>query len=79
MLQRYGLTEASPVVSVNALGDIDPETLGRPLANLDAQIGDHVRILVREPSVMLGYWRDDDATARAIDRGAWLPTGDLGE
>lgn len=79
VLQGYGMTEASPVVSVNALGDNDPETVGRPLANVEVRIGEGGEILVRGPSVMFGYWRDAAATARAIDRDGWLHTGDLGQ
>jgi long-chain acyl-CoA synthetase len=79
ILQGYGMTEASPVVSVNVLGDNDPDTVGRPLANVEVSLSERGEILVRGPSVMLGYWRDAGATAQAIDRERWLHTGDLGE
>jgi len=79
VLQGYGLTEASPVVAVNRLGDNDPDTVGRPLPNLAVRLSDAGELLVRGPNVMLGYWNDADATARALDQGGWLRTGDLAE
>jgi len=79
VLQGYGLTEASPVVSVNRLDDNDPETVGRPLDNVEVRLGEAGELLVRGPSVMLGYWNDPAATARVLDRDGWLHTGDIAE
>ena len=79
MLQGYGMTEASPVVSVNRLDDNDPETVGRPLDNVEVRLGEAGELLVRGPNVMLGYWNDPAATARALDRDGWLHTGDIAE
>lgn len=79
VLQGYGMTEASPVVSVNRSGDNDPATVGRPLDNVEVRLSAQGEIQVRGPSVMLGYWANPEATARALDRDGWLSTGDLGE
>ncbi len=78
ILSGYGLTEASPVISATALEGYQPGTVGRPLTNLEVQISATGEILVRGPSVMLGYWNDPRATEQAIVDG-WLQTGDLGE
>jgi len=79
VLQGYGMTEASPVVSVNRTDDNDPESVGRPLANVEVRLGDAGELLVRGPNVMLGYWNDAAATARVLDRDRWLHTGDIAE
>jgi long-chain acyl-CoA synthetase len=79
VLQGYGMTEASPVVSVNRLDDNDPETVGRPLENVEVRLSAQGEIQVRGPSVMLGYWRNPEASARALAADGWLSTGDLGE
>lgn len=76
ILQGYGLTEASPVISVNTLSDNRPETVGPPLPDVEARIDPHGELLVRSPGVMRGYWGRPDATAAAIDRMGWLHTGD---
>ena len=76
MLQGYGLTETSPVISVNAVDDNDPESVGVILEGLEARIGDRDELLVRAPSVMLGYWENEQATRDMIDEDGWLHTGD---
>ena len=78
LLTGYGLTETSPVVSVSSLENYCPGTVGRPLENLEVKLADDGEVLVRGPSVMLGYWQDEAATAAAIVDG-WFHTGDLGE
>jgi long-chain acyl-CoA synthetase len=77
ILCGYGLTEAAPVVSATTPGGYRPGTVGPPLAGVDVQLADDGEVLVRGPNVMLGYWRDEAATARAV-RDRWLHTGDLG-
>ncbi|MGH8611515.1 MAG: AMP-dependent synthetase/ligase, partial [Gammaproteobacteria bacterium] len=72
----YGLTETSPVVSANALTDNDPFSVGSPLEDVEARIGDNDELLVKSPGVMLGYWGDAKLTAMAIDSEGWLHTGD---
>jgi long-chain acyl-CoA synthetase len=76
LVQGYGLTETSPVVSVNRPDDNNPEGVGPPLRGIQVRIGEHDELLVRGPSNMQGYWNNHAATARMIDRDGWLRTGD---
>jgi len=76
LLQGYGLTETSPVVSVNSEADNRPETVGPPLPGIETAIGADSELLVRGPNLMAGYWRNPAASAAAIDRQGWLHTGD---
>ncbi|MGE5027854.1 MAG: AMP-dependent synthetase/ligase [Betaproteobacteria bacterium] len=79
LLQGYGLTEASPVVAGNREGDNDPASVGAPLPGLEIRINEACELLVRGPSVMLGYWRNPAATAEVLGADGWLNTGDLAE
>ena len=76
LLQGYGLTETSPVVSVNRLSDNDPDSVGLPLRGLEVRVGANEELLIRGPSVMLGYWNNHAATAQMIDSDGWLHSGD---
>ena len=76
LLQGYGMTEASPVVSANRLDDNVPASVGRPLPEVRCRIGEEEELLVQSPGVMLGYWRRPEATAETIDGEGWLHTGD---
>jgi len=76
LLQGYGLTEASPTVSVNSGSDNLHFTVGRPIPGVDARVAVDGELLVRGPNVMLGYWRNPAATAAAMDLEGWLHTGD---
>ncbi|MDC0649682.1 long-chain fatty acid--CoA ligase [Alphaproteobacteria bacterium] len=77
LLQGYGQTEASPVISANRPGKIKIETVGPPVAGVEVRFADDGEILVRGDLLMKGYWRDDHSTAATI-RDGWLYTGDLG-
>ncbi len=78
ILQGYGLTECSPVVSGNSLAHNEPDSVGRALpdTSLKIQQGDG-ELLVRGPGVMMGYWKNEEATAAVIDHDQWLHTGDI--
>jgi long-chain acyl-CoA synthetase len=76
IVQGYGLTETSPVVSVNPLHDNVPSSVGVPIPGAEVRIGDQDELLVRGPGVMLGYWNNHAATAKVIDADGWLHTGD---
>ena len=79
MLQGYGMTEASPVISVNRDGDNDPDSVGPPLPGVEASIGEGGELLSRGGNIMRGYWRNEEATRAAIDPEGWLHTGDSAE
>ncbi len=74
--QGYGLTETSPVIAGNREGDRDLASVGAPLENLQVRVNQAGELLVRGPSVMLGYWRDSEATRAVLDDEGWLNTGD---
>jgi long-chain acyl-CoA synthetase len=77
VLQGYGLTESSPVISFNRKGRYKLESVGQALPGVEVRIADDGEVLTRGPHVMRGYWNDGRATAEAL-RGGWLHTGDLG-
>ncbi|WP_136797079.1 AMP-dependent synthetase/ligase [Desulfosediminicola ganghwensis] len=74
--QGYGLTETSPVISVNTPAHNIPASVGRPIPGFEVKIGEHDELLARGPSVMLGYWNRPEATAETIDTEGWIHTGD---
>ena len=78
LLQGYGLTESSPVISMSTRAAYKNGCVGRAVPGVDIQIAADGEILTRGPHVMRGYWKRPDATADAI-RNGWLHTGDLGE
>ena len=74
--QGYGLTETSPIVSTNKLNDNDPFSVGQALKNVDIKLGNDDELLVKGPTVMLGYWNNKTASDEAIDDKGWFHTGD---
>jgi long-chain acyl-CoA synthetase len=79
MLQGYGMTEASPVISVNRDEDNDPESVGPPLPGVEVKLGEGGELLARGGNVMQGYWHNEEASRAAIDTEGWLHTGDVAE
>ena len=78
LLQGYGLTEASPVVSVNPPEKVKLSTVGKALKGAEVKISSQGELCVRGDMVMAGYWDDPAATRKTIKKG-WLHTGDLAE
>lgn len=76
ILQGYGLTETSPIISGNIVADNVPESVGRPVPGVEVRVGENDELLARGPNIMLGYWRNPEATAQVIDPEGWLHTGD---
>jgi long-chain acyl-CoA synthetase len=77
LMQGYGLTETSPVISFNKPGAHKLGTVGRAIPGVEIRISEDGEVLTKGPHVMRGYWREEEATARTI-RDGWLHTGDLG-
>lgn len=76
LLQGYGLTESSPVISVNTPEHNKPETIGLPLRGVELCIGENDELLSRGSNVMMGYWQNPEATAEVLTEDGWLRTGD---
>lgn len=76
LLQGYGLTETSPVISVNEPSSNEPASVGRPIHGVEVRIGKDEELEVKGPGNMLGYWNNHKTTAQIIDTDGWLHTGD---
>lgn len=78
VLQGYGLTETSPMISVNLPEDNDPASVGVLFTGVEVRIGADHEVQVHSPGIMLGYWNNHTATAEMIGHDGWLNTGDQG-
>ncbi|MGB5259292.1 MAG: long-chain fatty acid--CoA ligase [Gammaproteobacteria bacterium] len=76
LVQGYGLTETSPIISGNPPDNNDPASVGIPLTHVEVKVGENDELLTRGPCVMLGYWDNEEATREIIDSDGWLHTGD---
>ncbi len=79
LVEGYGLTEAAPVVTGTTLDSRLPGSVGRALEGVELRTAESGELMVRSPSMMLGYWRDPEMTADALDKDGWLRTGDLAD
>jgi long-chain acyl-CoA synthetase len=77
VLQGYGLTETSPIATGNSLDNNYPDSVGRPIRNVQVKLGEQSALLVKGPNVMMGYWNNPEATRAMIDADGWLNTGDI--
>lgn len=89
VIEGYGLTEASPVVTCNPLDGTDRlGTIGMPLPSTDVcirddsgktlTVGEVGELCIRGPQVMKGYWNNPEETAKVLDSEGWLHSGDIG-
>jgi long-chain acyl-CoA synthetase len=76
VVQGYGMTESSPVITTNTKDDNVPGSVGKVIQNVEIKIADNGELLARGPNVMMGYWNNPQATAAALE-GGWLHTGDV--
>lgn len=74
----YGQTETGPLISYSVCSEYKTGTCGKIVEGMTARIAHNGEILVKGANVMLGYYKDPEATARKIDKDGWLHTGDKG-
>ena len=85
--EGYGLTETSPVICINTLGQSHVGTIGQPLPDTEVKLidsegkpvaeGEAGELCIRGPQVMAGYWKNEEATAQVLSDDGWFRTGDI--
>jgi long-chain acyl-CoA synthetase len=79
IIEGYGLTEASPTLTLNRPDDFRFDTVGKPLPSVEIELADDGEILARGPNIFEGYYKNEEATRETFTDDGWLETGDLGE
>jgi len=77
VIQGYGLTETSPITHANRCRDNIPASIGKTVPGVEARTDEQGALLLRGPNIMMGYWKDPQATAAVIDGEGWFNSGDL--
>ncbi len=79
LIEGYGMTESTGVICLNRQEAPLVGTVGEPIRGIEVKLGEDGEICTRGPHVFMGYFRDPEQTAEAIDAEGWLHTGDVGE
>jgi long-chain acyl-CoA synthetase len=78
IVQGYGLTETSPVITASTLKDLRVGTVGKTIDHVEVRIASDGEIETRGPNIMQGYYNKPDATAQVMTEDGWFKTGDIG-
>ncbi len=76
LCQGYGLSEASPLLTVNLIEHNNPATIGPAVPGVELRVGENGALFARGPNIMLGYWNNPEATRAVLSDDGWLNTGD---
>jgi long-chain acyl-CoA synthetase len=79
LLEGYGLTETSPILTANLPDDIGVNTVGYAMPGTELMLAPGGELLARGPQIFQGYWHNEAATREVLDAGGWFHTGDLAE
>ena len=74
--QGYGMTEASPLIAVNLLDKNEPSSVGPAVPGVETRLGENNVLFARGPNIMMGYWKNAEATRAVLSDDGWLNTGD---